>query len=140
MKIMAWSILVLMISTFTMGCGQEHAEESTEAQMEHDFAIKELDSFHDILHPLIHHALPEKDYEAIRIQLDKLTKYATAIDEASLSEEYASKNKEFKNLSKLLVFQINELHEIGERPDQEMFEVKFEEMHETFETLAHMLM
>jgi len=140
MKIMAWSILVLMISTFTMGRFQEHAEGSTEAKMEHRFAIKELDSFHDILHPLVHHALPEKDYEAIRSQLDKLLEYATAIDKASLPEEYASRNKEFKNLSKLLVPQINELQRLGEKPNEEMFEAKFEEMHETFETLAHMLM
>jgi hypothetical protein len=140
LKTRACSILVLMISTLSMGFSQEHAEESTETKMEHHFAIKELDSFHDILHPLVHHALPEEDYEVIRSQLDKLLEYATAIDEASLPEEYALKNKQFKKLSKLLVSQINELHGMGAKPDEEMFEAKFAEMHETFETLAHMLM
>jgi hypothetical protein len=138
MKIMTCSILVVMIST--LGCGQEQAEDFPKGKMEHHFAIKELDSFHDVLHPLVHDALPEKDYEAIRSQLDKLLEYATAIDEASLPEEYAPKNKEFKNLSKLLVSQINELQQLGEKSNEETFEAKFEEMHETFETLAHMLM
>ena len=75
MKTMTCSILLLMISTFTRGLGQEHAQEPIEAKMEHDFAIKELDSLHDILHPLVDDALPDKDYEAIR--LDKLLEYAT---------------------------------------------------------------
>ena len=66
-----------MISTFTGRLSQEHAEESTEAKMEHHFAIKELDSFHEVLHPLVYHALPEKNNEAIRNQLDKLLEYAT---------------------------------------------------------------
>ena len=63
-----------------------------------------------------------------------------AIDKASLPEEYASRDKEFKELSTLLISEINNLHEMGAKPDEEMFEAKFEEMHETFETLAHMLM
>ena len=108
--------------------------------MEHHFAIKELDSLHDILHPLVDDALPDKDYEAIRNQLDKYLSTPLAIDKASLPEEYASRDKEFKELSTLLISEINNLHEMGAKPDEEMFEAKFEEMHETFETLAHMLM
>ncbi len=63
-----------------------------------------------------------------------------AIDKASLPEEYVSRDKEFKELSTLLISEINNLHEMGAKPDEEMFEAKFEEMHETFETLAHKLM
>ncbi len=74
-------------------------------------------------------------YEAIRNQLDKLLEYATAIDKASLPEEYASRDKESKELSTLSISQINKLHEMGAKLDEEMFEAKSEEMHANSRTL-----
>lgn len=116
--------------------GQE--KEQMEMQMEkgHHFAIKELDRFHDVLHPLVHDALPDNDFDTIRKNLDALMQEAEAIVNAALPEKYEAKKREFGVLAEALV---NQLAGLKETADDEELAMKFEERHGTFEQMAGML-
>jgi hypothetical protein len=47
---------------------------SAAAITQHHFSVKEYEEFHDVLHPLEHEALPNKDYRRIRLQAGELVK------------------------------------------------------------------
>lgn len=109
--------------------------EMEKAEEQH-FAIKELDNFHHVLHPLVHDAMPNEDFDLVRSKLDMVLKNAKAIEKAPLPTGFASKRKEFMKLAKALVDQVSELKKLS---DNKEFTEKFDEMHETFEQLAGML-
>jgi hypothetical protein len=123
-----------------IGSAQEEAKDTTHAKMEHHFGVKELDAFHETLHPLVHESLPDNDYETIRARIGDLQEQAIAIEKAKLPKKFASRKKEFQQQTKVLIEQLTELNEIKDKVDDDTFVKKFHEMHEAFEQLAGLLM
>lgn len=99
----------------------------------HVFAIPEMDHFHEVLHPLVHDAMPEKQYDVVRGKLDELFTQAKAIRKSKLPAEMAPVKKEFRRSAERLVDQIRKLRKTS---DNAKFEALFHEMHMTFEGMA----
>lgn len=99
----------------------------------HVFAIPEMDHFHEVLHPLVHDAMPEKEYDVVRGKLDELFTQAKAIRNAKLPAEMAPVKKEFRRSAERLVDQIRKLKKTS---NDAKFEALFDEMHMTFEGMV----
>jgi hypothetical protein len=125
----------VLVMTAVPASGQDQ-DSQPEAKPEHAFAMKELTDFHDILHPLVHDALPNGDYGTIRSQLDALLAKGKAILRAKLPPSLTPKRKELRKASNDLVKQLRELAAMKVAKDNASLERKFNEMHETFERLA----
>ncbi|MGA9115861.1 MAG: hypothetical protein WB626_03705 [Bacteroidota bacterium] len=97
--------------------------------------MKELTTFHETIHPLVHDALPEGDYAAIRARLDVLLKQAHVLAEAELPPERAGKKEEFRALTGRLIREVEEMQALREESQNEELRKKFDQMHETFEQI-----
>lgn len=106
----------------------------------HGFSVRQYETFHDVLHPLQHEALPNKDFRRIRSRSALLTKRGRAIvnlgvprgTNAEHKEEF---RKELKKFSKALTkFRSDAL-----RGKDAQLEVSYNEVHDSFEMLAAML-
>ena len=137
-------VLLVSMATFAQEVKQDMQPESKHDMKQehkgHDFALKELDEFHDLLHPLVHDAYENGDFETIRAGLGDLVPKAVAIEKVKLPKKYDSRKKEFQKQAKLLVSQVKDLAQIKDKVDDEILGSKFDEMHETFEHLAGLLM
>jgi hypothetical protein len=109
---------------------------SNPAADEHAVPVKELNEFHDALHPLVHDSMPKGDLNAVRAKLDLLQKRAVAVQKAPIPKEFASRSKEYDRLSAQLTKQVNELKALKRPEDREAFTKTFDAMHETYEELA----
>ena len=138
MKTMLMALMSFIFCS-TLLVAQEKAEDSRKEAKPHEFALKELDIFHEALHPLVHEALPNKDYTAIRAGLEDLLTKAKAIEKARLPRKFASRRKEFQKQSKLLVSQLADMNEVKDKVDGDTLGKKFNDMHETFETLVELV-
>ena len=109
-------------------CGTEH------------FSVKEYNTFHDLLHPLEHEAIPNKDFGRIRSNAGEFVKRGKAIVKVGVpagvaktnAEEFRKELKKFK--SALSKFERN----AKAAPDGEL-EASFEAVHQSFEMLVGML-
>jgi hypothetical protein len=138
MKTMLMAFLSVSLCS-TLLLAQEKAEDTKKVTKLHEFALKELDIFHDALHPLVHEALPNNDYTTIRAGLQDLLTKAKAIEKARLPRKFASRRKEFQKQSKLLVSQLADMNEVKNKIDGDTLGKKFNDMHETFETLVELV-
>ncbi len=109
---------------------------SNPATDEHAMPVKELNEFHEALHPLVHESMPKGDLGAVRAKLDLLHKRAVAVQKARIPKEFASRTKEYDRLSAQLTKQVNELKALKKPEDKEAFTKTFDAMHETYEELA----
>jgi len=129
--------MVLALCSITSA--QEKETPGEREAMKHSFALKELGIFHDALHPLVHESYPDGDFDTIRAGLESLLEKAKAIEKAKLPKKLVGRKKEFQKQSKELVAQLTEMIEIKEIVDDETLGTKFNDMHETFETLMHLV-
>ena len=106
-----------------------------EMKAEHHFALPALDEFHELLHPLVHESFADNDFAAIRKQLDALLEKAEEIEDAEIPEKFMDKKEPFEQLSEQLITQLKEMQSLD---DDKAFAEMFNEMHETFEQLAHL--
>ncbi len=95
-------------------------------------AIKELEAFHESLHPLVHDLMPNKDLAGVRSRLADLLKSARLAAGAALPRELASKKDEYRRLGAQLVRQITRLQSTK---NDAKFEKLFDSMHMTFEEM-----
>lgn|ERR1041385_4740919 len=120
-------------------CSTVYSQEKKDDGQEHHgmkaSAVKELDEFHELLHPLVHEAYPNKDFEAIRKALPKLVESGMLLKKAALPKELASKKKAFTAKAKKLVKQLTELNKKKDTLSDDILGEKFMEMHDTFEEL-----
>ncbi len=132
-------IVAMVLALCSITYAQEKELHGEQEGMKHSFALKELDAFHDALHPLVHESYPDGDFDTIRAGLENLLDKAKAIEKAKIPKKLAGRRKEFQKQSKELVAQLNEMIEIKDVVDDEMLGTKFNDMHETFESLVHLL-
>jgi hypothetical protein len=68
---------------------------ATNAAVQHGFQIKEYELFHDILHPLQHEALPQEDFQRIRLMANELVTRGKAIVKLGVPEAPKANRREF---------------------------------------------
>ena len=98
-------------------------------------SVKELDAFHESIHPLVHELMPEKDFKGVRAKLPDLLKSAKAVSATKLPKALAAKQEAYAALGKQLVKQVTTLQKTK---DNVAFEKLFDEMHMTFEEMMEM--
>ncbi len=132
--------IISLVFTMVIASGMlAEAREQKEKKSEPDFPLKEMAVFHHILHPLVHDALPKGDFAAIRARLDTLLAEANAIHKAKLPKKFAGRKQEFDNGSKELVSQLTDMVAMKDIVDEATMEKLFNDMHESFESLAELL-
>ena len=132
-------IVAMALVLCSVTYAQEKEQHGEQEGMKHSFALKELDIFHDALHPLVHESYPKGGFDTIRANLENILDKAKAIEKAKLPKKFAGRKKEFQKRSKELVTQLTEMIEIKDIVDDDTLGMKFNDMHETFESLVHLL-
>lgn len=134
MKQVLTYLTILML--FRIGSfAQEKKDELPPAPPMGQIELKELDQFHELLHPLVHDAYPKKDFATIRTALPSLVKSATLVKNAKLPAELASKSKSYDKQSKKLLQQLTDMDKKKAKMSDKDLGKKFMEMHDTFEEL-----
>lgn len=110
------------------------------SRAEEHFSVKEYNSFHDVLHPLQHEALPAKDFQRIRSNSADLAKRGRAIlrvgvpkgTDAKQVGEFRAELRKFKSA-------LDKLAANSKSGSNEQLETSFSAVHDSFEMLAGML-
>jgi hypothetical protein len=113
---------------------------ATGATAQHGFSVKEYETFHDVLHPLEHDALPKKDFRRIRAQANLLVKRGNAIVKlgmpASMADDKKEEfTKELNSFRKALArFRVD-----ARRGTNAQLKTSYSAVHDTFEMLAGLI-
>lgn len=110
------------------------------ASAEEYFSVREYNTFHDLLHPLEHEAVPAKDYQRIRINAAELVRRGDAIVRVGVpsgtSERYL---EDFRKELKKFKTALGKLKKDAKRGTDAQLAASFEAVHDSFEMLAGML-
>jgi len=131
-----WSIVILFSQPIIFA--QEKSDSTKHEYETAAVTVKELDAFHELLHPLVHEAYPSKDFGTIRKALPNLITSATSLKNAAIPEGLVKKS-EFKKGSAKLLKELVALNKKKGKLSDEAFGKKFMEMHDTFEELMGMV-
>jgi len=102
------------------------------------FSVKEYNLFHDVLHPLQHEALPNKDFKTIRARAAELTTRGRAIVRLGVPAGVADKaefQKQLKQFDKALL----RFKSDARKKSDARLEESYTAVHDSFEMLASML-
>ena len=102
--------------------------------------IKQYEDFHRVLHPLVHEAIPKKDYATIRMRADELIDLGKAI--VSLGVPAGTKSEVVEQFKAELTKFRGALASFGEAAKNgkdEQVKDTFGAVHDSFEMLASML-
>jgi hypothetical protein len=105
---------------------------------EEHFSVKEYNEFHDVLHPLQHEALPNKDFKTIRAKAAELATRGEAIIKLGVPagvKNTAEFEKELKNFTAAIA----KFKSDAAKATDAQLEESYLAVHDTFEMLAHML-
>ena len=104
------------------------------------FGVKEYDSFHEILHPLEHEALPKGDFAKIRSQAKELRKRGDAIVKLGVPKGVKAEQVEAfkKHLDEFATALVKFSSDAESGTDADL-KTSFSAVHDLFEELAHML-
>ena len=129
MKILRFSTALLLLFAFwTVAAAQHHS------------GPKVFEEFHDVLHPLEHEALPNKDYRRIRSQSGELVKRGKAIVKAGVPDALTGdKRTEFVSEMKAFDVALNKLKTTARRGTNSQLARSYSAVHDSFEKLMHML-
>jgi hypothetical protein len=108
---------------------------STNASTQHGFTFKEYEEFHDVLHPLEHEALPQKDFGRIRSQANELVRLGNAIVKfgvPQISTVPDEMEKELKKFNKAL----SRFARDAKRGKDSRLQKSYSAVHDSFERLA----
>jgi len=139
MKHLCTLLLALAVFTTASFSQEKEAAKSEHKKGEHGFALRELTAFHDVLHPLVHEALPSSDFGSIRKGIDGLLEKAMTIQQAKLPRKLQGRSKEFKKKAAELVKQLEGMSETKNNVDDATIEKQFNDVHDTFESLAELV-
>ena len=104
------------------------------------FSVKEYNSFHDLLHPLEHEALPAKDFQRIRSNAADLVRRGEAIVRVGVPKATAERCREdFRKELKKFKSALSKLRRDAKRGNDAQLETSFSAVHDSFEMLAGML-
>jgi hypothetical protein len=111
-----------------------------EHQDKHGFGFKQYDEFHDVLHPLQHEALPNKDFKTIRTKSALLIQRGRAIVKLGTPAKVSKDNRaefitELRKFSRALTKFRND----AKRSSDSDLEISYSAVHDSFEMLAALL-
>jgi len=101
--------------------------------------VKEVDSFHEILMPLWHEAVPKQDYAAIKAAMPELIVRTETVIKAQLPEKYKFLQKDFDEKRQALKVSIDELAKVCAANQDDQIEDKMIDMHEAYHSLVECL-
>lgn len=111
-----------------------------EHQGKHGFGIKQYDDFHDVLHPLQHESLPNKDFKTIRTKSALLAQRGRAIIKVGTPAKLADENRaEFARELKKFTKALTKFRNNAKRGSDAQLEVSYSAVHDSFEMLAALL-
>ena len=105
-----------------------------------DFGVKQYDDFHDVLHPLEHEALPQKDWARIRSNAKEFVRRGRAIVKLGVPRGTAANNiAEFRKELKKFNAALAEFSKDARNGTDGKLEASFGSVHDSFEMLVGML-
>ncbi|MEW5923412.1 MAG: hypothetical protein AB1746_05440 [Candidatus Zixiibacteriota bacterium] len=102
-------------------------------------SLPELEHFHEVLQPLWHEALPNKDYAAIKAAIPDLNERAQAIVNAQLPAKYDFLAESFNANRNALKEAVNQLGTACESDSAQLIEEKMTGMHDAYHALTECL-
>ena len=110
------------------------------ANAEEHFSVKEYNTFHDLLHPLEHEAVPAKDFQRIRTNAAELARRGDAIVRVGMPKATAERYREdFRKELKKFKTALGKLRKDAKRGNDAQLEASFAAVHDSFEMLVGML-
>ena len=107
---------------------------------DHGFSVKEYESFHHVLHPLEHEALPQKDFKRIRATAGELVTLGEAIVKVGVPRGVdQKKHQEFEEGLKMFGETLVKFKADAEKGTDDQLKESYSAGHDSFETLAAML-
>ena len=111
---------------------------STSAQ--HAFPVKQYETFHEVLHPLEHEALPKKDFKRIRAKSGLLVNRGRAIVRVGVPKGFSEDNKEeFTKELKKFAQALTKFRTAARTGTNTQLQTSYGAVHDSFEMLAGML-
>lgn len=108
------------------------------AQPDEHFSVREYNLFHDVLHPLQHEALPQRDFKTIRARAAELVTRGRALVRLGIPagvQETDAFRKELKQFEKALA----KFRADARKRSDARLEQSYNAVHDSFEMLASML-
>lgn len=102
------------------------------------FSVKEYNEFHEVLHPLQHEALPNKDFKTIRARAGELTTRGEAIVKLGTPAGVKAVT-EFENEIKKFAAALATFKSDAANGTDVKLEESYSAVHDSFEMLASML-
>lgn len=116
------------------------AVNSQEHQGKHGFGFKQYDEFHDVLHPLQHEALPNKDFKTIRTKSALLIQRGRAVVKLGTPAKISADNRaEFMTELRKFSQALTKFRNDAKRGSDSQLEVSYSAVHDSFEMLAALL-
>ena len=138
LSIVALAALSLTIATNVWTTSAAYFQESH--QNKHGFNVRQYDAFHDVLHPLQHEALPNKDFQRIRAKAPLLSKRGRAIVKLGVPGRTSAENRvEFKNELKKFKKALDKFATEARHGTDVQLEASYSAVHDSFEMLAALL-
>jgi hypothetical protein len=107
---------------------------------EEHFSVKEYNKFHDVLHPLQHEALPNKDWARIRSNSGEFVKRGKAIVKVGVPAGVPkTKAEEFRKELKKFNTALNKFNRDAKSGGDGDLEASFAAVHDSFEMLVGLL-
>lgn len=131
-------LVVFVFAVFSLMTLPSAAQEGHESK--HGLSARQYEDFHEVLHPLQHDALPNKNFKEIRAKSALLTRRGRAIvrlgiPRGTTQENRAEFAKELKKFSKAL----NNYNADARRGTDAQLEASYGAVRDSFEMLAAML-
>jgi hypothetical protein len=109
-------------------------------EKKHGFGVKQYEHFHDVLHPLEHEALPQKDFRRIRAKSAQLAKRGNAIVRLGVPRGTSEQNRpEFARELKKFSAALTRFRSDARRGTNDELKTSYSAVHDSFEMLAAML-
>lgn len=106
----------------------------------HGFHFKQYEDFHEVLHPLQHEALPNKNFKEIRAKSALLTRHGRAIVKLGVPRGTGKENRtEFINELNKFNKALTKYRSDARRGTDAQLEASYSAVHDSFEMLAALL-
>ena len=106
----------------------------------HGFSVKQYEDFHDVLHPLQHEALPNKDFKLIRTKSALLNRQGRAIVRLGVPRGTSQENRaEFVNELNKFSKALAKYRADAKRGTDAQLEASYSAVHDSFEMLVGLL-
>lgn len=96
---------------------------------------REIEQFHLVLYPLWHQAMPDKDYQAIKLAIPSLESKMDALMRAPLPQRFEVLETQFLKKREALKLSVEELADVCRQNKDEKIIDKLTQMHEAYREL-----